>query len=439
MKNQVKGFMFYVAFVASLGGLLFGFDTAVISGAEKAIQQVYGLSDFGHGFTIATALIGTIIGALFCGKPAEHLGRRRSLVLIALLYFVSAIGTATIINWYSFMLFRLMGGLAIGASSVVGPMYIAEISPSRWRGRFVAFFQFNVVSGILLAYLSNYCISGIPHDWQWMLGVIAIPALLFAALLFTIPESPRWLVKKQQARLAFDVLTKTGEPDVEKEIAEIEKSLADTGAKGEKLFQKQYSKPVMIAFLIATFNQLSGINAIIYYAPRIFEMSGVFHEGALIQSVAIGLTNLVFTMLGMAIIDKVGRKMLLCVGSVGMFVALSFVAYGFFTDKFEGYYMLLCLMGFIAFFAISLGATIWVVISEVFPNVVRAKGQVLGSMTHWVWAALLSWFFPMFFSVGGGFIFSFFAFAVLGSFVFALWMPETINKSLEQIQKDMLR
>ena len=437
MKNQVKGFMFYVAFVASLGGLLFGFDTAVISGAEKAIQAIYQLSDFSHGFTVAIALIGTIVGALFCGNPAERFGRRRAMIAIALLYFVSAIGTATIINWYSFMFFRFMGGLAVGASSVVGPMYIAEISPSHWRGRFVAFFQFNIVLGIVLAYLSNYCISGIPNDWQWMLGALSIPALLFFILLNTIPESPRWLVKQQRIQDAHTVLTKTGEPDVKREIGEIEESLAETGATGVKLFQKQYSKPIMIAFLIATFNQLSGINAILYYAPRIFELSGVFRDGALIQSIIIGLTNLTFTMLGMVIIDKAGRKPLIYVGSIGMFISLSLVAYGFFAGKFEGYYMLLCLMGFIAFFAVSLGATIWVVIAEVFPNSVRAKGQVFGSMTHWIWAALLSWFFPMFLTIGGTFIFGFFALSVLGSFFFARWMPETKNKSLEQIQKEL--
>ena len=439
MNKQVKGYMFYIAFVASLGGLLFGFDTAVISGAEKAIQAIYNLSDFAHGFTIAIALIGTIIGALFCGAPADRYGRHRTLLVIALLYFVSAIGTASIINWYSFMFFRLMGGLAVGASSVVGPMYIAEISPSNWRGRFVAFFQFNIVLGIVLAYVSNYCVSGIPNDWQWMLAMLAFPALLFAALLPTIPESPRWLVKQDLSYNAKKVLLRIGEQDVDREIYEIKESLSDTGLKGENLFQKKYFIPLLIAFLISTFNQLSGINAILYYAPRIFEMSGVFHEGALMQSIIIGLTNLTFTMLGMVIIDKLGRKKLIYIGSIGMFISLSLVAYGFYAAKFEGYYMLLCLMGFIAFFAVSLGATIWVVISEVFPNSVRAKGQVFGSMTHWVWAALLSWFFPMFLSIGGTYIFGFFALAVLGSFFFALWMPDTKNKSLEQIQKELTK
>jgi sugar porter (SP) family MFS transporter len=438
MKNQVKGFMFYVAFVASLGGLLFGFDTAVISGAEKAIQSIYGLGDFSHGFTMAIALIGTIIGALICGNPTERYGRLPSLRVIATFYFISALGSALIINWYSFMFFRFLGGLAIGASSVVGPMYIAEISPSNWRGRFVAFFQFNIVLGIVLAYLSNYCISGVAHDWQWMLGVCSVPAMAFWLLLFTVPESPRWLVHHAQEEKAHAVLVKTGEPNVKREIDEIRQSIVSTGSAGGRLFQKKYSKPILIAFLIATFNQLAGINAILYYAPRIFELSGVFREGALIQSIIIGLTNLTFTLLGMAIIDKVGRKKLIYVGSIGMFIALSLVSYGFYAEKFAGYYMLICLMSFIAFFAISLGATIWVVISEVFPNSVRAKGQVLGSMTHWLWAALLTWFFPMFLSIGGTYIFGFFAVAVLCSFFFALWMPETQNKSLEQIQKELI-
>jgi len=437
MKKSVKGFMFYIAFVASLGGLLFGFDTAVISGAEKAIQSVYALGDMSHGFTIATALIGTIIGALFCGAPAERYGRRRSLVAIAVLYLVSAIGSAAIVNWYSFMFFRLVGGLAVGASSVVGPMYIAEISPSKWRGRFVAFFQFNIVLGIVLAYLSNYWISGIPDDWQWMLAVLAAPALLFAVLLFTIPESPRWLVKRGRSEEARGVLSTTGESDVDKAVEEIAGSLEATGTTGEKFFQRKYFKPILIAFLIATFNQLAGINAILYYAPRIFEMSGAFSDGALVHSIIIGLTNLTFTMIGMLVIDRVGRKPLIYVGSIGMFVALALVSYGFWAEKFEGLYLLLCLMGFIAFFAVSLGATIWVVISEVFPNSVRAKGQVFGSMTHWVWAALLTWCFPMLLSIGGTYIFGFFALAVLCSFFFALWMPETKNKSLEQIQKEL--
>ena len=308
MKNTAKNFMFYVAFVASLGGLLFGFDTAVISGAEKSIQVVYDLSDFSHGFTIAIALIGTIIGAFVCSKPVEKHGRLKALKIIAFLYFVSAVGSAAIIDWYSFLFFRFAGGLAVGASSVVGPMYIAEISPSRWRGRFVAFFQFNIVLGIVLAYFSNYWIHGIAHDWQWMLGVEAIPAIAFALLLYTVPESPRWLVKQDREAEARHVIKKVSNANIEQEIHEIKESLVTIGASGEKLFQHKYRKPILYAFLIATFNQLSGINAILYYAPRIFEMSGVFTDSAMMQSIVIGLTNLTFTMIGMILIDQVGRK-----------------------------------------------------------------------------------------------------------------------------------
>lgn len=435
--NSVKGFMYYIAFVASLGGLLFGFDTAVISGAEKSIQNIYNLSDFAHGFTIAIALIGTIVGALICSKPVEKYGRLNALKVIAVLYFFSALGSAIIINWYSFMFFRFMGGIAVGASSVVGPMYIAEISPSHWRGRFVAFFQFNIVLGIVLAYCSNYCINGIPDDWRWMLGVLAIPAFLFGILLFTVPESPRWLMKERKEAEAKEVLLRVRNCDVEKEVFEIKGSLRILDTKDDKLFQKKYFKPLLYAFLIATFNQLSGINAILYYAPRIFEMSGLFRDSAMMQSIVIGLTNLTFTMIGMILIDKMGRKKLLYIGSGGMTIALALVARGFYVDSISGYYMLVCLMAFIAFFAISLGATIWVIISEVFPNSVRSKGQVFGSTTHWVWSALLSWMFPVFISTGGTFIFGFFAFMMALSLFFALRLPETKNKSLEEIEKEL--
>lgn len=438
MKNTVKGRMFYIAFVASLGGLLFGFDTAVISGAEKAIQDIYELTDFAHGFTIAVALIGTIIGAFVCGKPAEKYGRLRLLIVIAWLYLISAIGSAAIVNWHSFIFFRFLGGLAVGASSVIGPMYIAEISPSHWRGRFVAFFQFNIVLGIVIAYLTNYAVVGIPHDWQWMLGIEAIPALCFALLLMTVPESPRWLVKHGMVNKARGILTQIGEPNVEKELIAIQESLKTTGGSNEKLFRKKYFKPLLIAFLISSFNQLTGINAILYYAPRIFELSGLFREGAMVQSIIIGVTNLTFTMLGMILIDKVGRKKLIGFGSIGMFFSLALVARGFYYEIFEGYYMLVCLMGYIAFFAISLGATIWAVISEVFPNSVRSGGQVFGSMTHWIWSALLSWFFPVFLSIGGTYIFGFFSIIALGSLVFAIKLPETKDKSLEEIQKELI-
>lgn len=431
--------MFWVAFVASLGGLLFGFDTAVISGAEKQIQAVYALSDFAHGFTMATALIGTIIGALFCGKPAERFGRKKSLIVIGILYLVSAVFSGAIVNWYSFMFFRFIGGLAVGASSVVGPMFIAEISPAKWRGRFVCFFQFNIVLGIVLAYFSNYWIAGVPNDWQWMIMAESIPAFLFSVLMFTMPESPRWLVKQGREVDAAAVFEKTGENDIQGEMEAIRQSLADSSAKGGKLFQKKYWKPILIAFLIATINQLTGINAILYYAPRLLELSGVFREGAMLQSIIIGLTNLTFTMLGMFIIDKVGRKTLIGIGAVGMVICQAMVARGFALEAFHGYYMLIFLVGYVAFFALSLGATIWVVIAEVFPNDVRAGGQVFGSMTHWVWSALLTWFFPMFLSIGGQYIFTFFSIMAALALVFAWWMPETKGKSLEQIQKELVK
>ena len=440
---MVKKFMFYVAFVASLGGLLFGFDTAVISGAEKDIQQVYGLSDFLHGFTMSSALIGTIIGALFSTSPVEKYGRQKSLIVIAVMYLLSAIGSALAPDnaWWLFIFSRFLGGLAVGASSVAGPLYIAEVSPSHWRGRFVAFFQFNIVLGIVLAYCSNYIIDGFDNDWRWMLGVESVPALLFALLLFTIPESPRWLMGQGMEQEARRVLGQVDDTNLEQQVAEIRASLAEDKGESEALFQHKYWKPILIAFLIATFNQLAGINAILYYAPRIFEMSGVAREGSLFQSIIIGLTNLTFTMIGMVLIDKVGRKKLLYIGSLGMTLALGTASYGFYNELTSGYLLLVCVMVFIAFFAVSLGACIWVVIAEVFPNSVRGKGQVLGSMTHWFWSALLTWTFPVFLgtgSSGGGLIFCIFAVMSALSIVFAWKLPETKNKSLEQIQNELV-
>jgi len=439
--KSFNGFMLYVAFVASLGGFLFGFDTAVISGAEKAIQLVYGLTNFWHGFTIAIALFGTIFGTFIVKKPVEKYGRRNCLQFIAYLYLISALGSALIVNWHSFLFFRFMGGIAVGASSVVGPMYIAEISPANWRGRFVAFFQFNIVLGIVIAYLSNYFISGIPDDWRWMLGILAAPALLFGLLMVTVPESPRWLVKNNKEDKARLVFQKIGQKGIDQELKDIKESLGSSNSKDENLFQRKYFRPLLYAFLIATFNQLSGINAILYYAPRIFEISGVLKDSALMQSILIGLTNLVFTMIAMIIIDRVGRRKLLLIGSVGMVISLALIAKGFYFGTLHGYFMMIYLMGFIASFATSLGAVIWVLISEVFPNSVRSKGQVFGSMTHWIWCAILSWIFPIIiggYENGGVLIFAFFAVAMIFNFFFA-WkiLPETRNKSLEQLQKEL--
>ena len=437
--EKAKKFMFYVAFVASLGGFLFGFDTVVVSEAEKGIQNYYQLSGWLHGFTMAIALFGTIAGALFCGRPAEKFGRLASLKAIAYLYLFSALGCAFATNWWILIFFRFMGGVAVGASSVVGPMYIAEIAPADWRGRFVAFFQFNIVLGLVTAYISNWWLSGLQltDDWRWMLGVLALPSVLFAALLYTIPESPRWLVLMGRDSDAGSVLSRIGDSNVTAALNQIKDSISQTEI-SEPLFQKKYWKPILIAFFVATFNQLSGINAINYYAPRILEAAGVFRESALLQSIFIGMTNLIFTMLGMVVIDKFGRKNLLYIGSVFMTIALLSVAAGFKYESLGGYYMLFSLMLYIAAFAMSLGAVIWVLISEVFPTSVRAKGQVFGSMTHWAWCAILTWVFPTLVESGLSVpTFCFVALMAALTFVFALKLPVTKNKSLEEIQKEL--
>jgi sugar porter (SP) family MFS transporter len=436
--------LFLGALVAALGGLLFGFDTAVISGAEQSIKEVYQLEGFWHGFTNAIALIGTIVGALFSGKPAERLGRRKVLIFIAALYTISAMGSALAGSWHSFLLYRFLGGLGVGASSVVGPMYISEISPAAMRGRLVALFQFNIVFGILLAFLSNFFINRlIEHDaWRWMLGVETIPALLFFALLFLIPESPRWLVRKFRKEEALITLKKLGSSRADAELQEIEDSMqAEKKGITEPLFIKKYQFPIICAVLLATFNQFSGINALMYYSPRIFEMTGVARDSALMQAAIIGVTNMVFTILAMTVIDRFGRKKLLIVGSIGMILFLGLTAQAFYRQAFDGFGIVIYLVGFIGFFAFSQGAVIWVFISEIFPNAVRAKGQALGSFTHWFWAAALTWTFPVVAEMkGGGTIaFSFFTIAMVLHLVFVVKMlPETKGRSLEELQRELI-
>ncbi len=428
------------AFVAALGGFLFGFDTAVISGVEKSIQQLWSLDDFWHGFTVASALIGTVIGSMVAGRPAETYGRKRVLQAIGLLYLLTSLVTALTPSWLPFLLFRFLGGVGVGASSVVGPMYISEISPAHSRGRMVALFQFNIVSGILIAFISNYLLSGIGEDaWRWMLGVQAFPSLLFFAMVFLVPESPRWLIKHSRTAEAKEVLQKIGEPEVEKTFALITQSLkVEEGSSSENLFSKAYRKPILFAMILAMFNQLAGINAIMYYAPRIFEMTGLSKDTALLQSVSIGLTNMIFTLLAISVIDKFGRKTLLIIGSLGMIVSLGLVAKTFYTQDFGGYSVMIYLIGFIAFFAFSQGAVIWVFISEIFPNTVRSKGQALGSSTHWVMAAIISWTFPILAEsseMGGAYAFTLFSAMMVLQLLF-VWkvLPETKGKSLEQIQ-----
>ena len=427
--------------VAALGGLLFGFDTAVISGTTSGLAQIYQLSPALLGVTVASALWGTILGAMLAGIPGERFGRRDSLRIMAILYLISALGCAGAWNWYALLVFRFIGGLGIGGSSVLGPMYIAEIAPARLRGRLVGFFQFNVVFGILLAYFSNYLI-GLQRfgnaEWRWELGVAAIPAALFFAMLFGIPRSPRWLVKQARIEEARSVLQLTGEENFDRELQEIVQSIhLERKQAEEKLFSRKYAFPIFLAVSIAMFNQLSGINAILYYLNYIFAHAGFSKVSGNLQAVAVGSTNLLFTVIAMSVIDKIGRKTLLLIGSVGTAACLAGVAIIFFTAAHQNL-LLWLLIGYIAFFAFSQGAVIWVYLAEVFPNPVRAKGQSLGSFSHWVMNALISGVFPMMAASSGGYPFVFFsAMMVLQFLVVLLVYPETKGITLEGMQKKL--
>lgn len=435
--------LLFSAIVAALGGLLFGFDTAVISGTTDWLKSQFALTDFTLGFTVASALIGTIVGSITVGRPADTLGRRGILFLLAVLYFVSALGCALAWGWWSFMLFRFLGGLAVGGASVVSPMYIAEISPARLRGRLVAVTQFNIVLGILLAYLSNYIIGKLnlgTSEYRWMFGVMAAPSAAFFLLLFLTPQSPRWLIALGRLDEARSVLEKCGtEPGaLDQEVRDIQASLdVQHHTLEEPFFRRKYLKPILLAVAIAAFNQLSGINALIYYTPHIFRMAGAGAESALFQSVIIGFTNLVFTMAALTVIDHFGRRRLMLVGSVGYILSLSAAAYAFYTNT-GGRLLLASLLVFIASHAFGQGAVIWVFISEIFPNRVRARGQALGSFTHWIMAAAISWTFPMIAARSGGHTFAFYAVCMIGQ-LFWVWfvMPETKGVSLEQIQKQL--
>jgi len=431
--------------VVALGGFLFGFDTAVISGAEKSIQQFWNLNVFEHGLTVSIALVGTVIGSLLGSKPSDRFGRKNTLYFVAIAYLLASLGTALANNWYIFLAFRLLGGLGVGVSSVTAPIYISEISPADRRGRLVGLFQFNVVLGILISYLSNYLIGqGGETSWRWMLGVQAVPSFVFLVLINVIPESPRWLILKKQANeKALEILRIINPLNCDQELVSIQNSALDSeGKKHEKenLFSGKYSKPVMLAMLFAFFNQVSGINAIIYYAPRIFEMAGLGTHSSLLSTVGIGLVNFVFTLLAISIIDNVGRRILMLIGSIGLVTSLFLVSYTFYVGDFGGLAIPIYIMLFIAFFAFSQGAVIWVFISEIFPNQVRAQGQTLGSSTHWIMAALIAFSFPYFAEkLGGGNTFLFFGVMMVLQFVF-VWrvMPETKGKSLEQMENSIV-
>ncbi|MFB6343501.1 sugar porter family MFS transporter [Saccharicrinis sp. FJH62] len=442
MKQQS---VFLTAIIIAMGGFLFGYDIAMMSGTTAQLEELFNLNNFWLGFTVAVAIIGTIIGTLLIGKPAEKFGRRNSLILLSGLFTFSALGSAFSFNWAMLLFFRFVTGILLGSISVVTPMFIAEISPAKKRGRLVLMNQFFVVTSIFLAFLVNYILAQIIETgaWRWMIGVEAIPAASFFLLLRIVPESPRWLINQNRIDEALQVFERIKAEDPAKEV-EIVKTSVETELKMAhgKLFVKENKYPIMIAILMAAFNQLAGINAIMIYAPRVFEMAGFGTNSSLLQSISIGATNLLFTFVALFLIDRYGRRTLLMIGSVGMVFFLGMLSKAFFTNNFSelgGYGVMIYLMGFIAFFAFSQGAVLWVVISEIFPNKVRSKGQALGTFTHWIFAAALIWGFPVFAkmpTIGGGPSFAFFAVMMVIHFFFA-WrvLPETKGKSLEDIQE----
>ena len=425
--------------VGALGGLLFGFDTAVIAGTTHSLTLAYALTPRQLGFTVSVALIGTVIGAMSAGIPGQKYGARETLRVLAVFYVLSALGCAFAWNWDTLLLARFLGGLGIGGSSVLGPVYIAELAPAKIRGRLVGMFQINIVIGILLAYLSNFLIAQQrlgATEWRWQFGVAALPAVLFLVMLFGIPQSPRWLVTQKRIDEARQVLQKMGSEDPEKELQEIVDSVhVERLEKTEPLFTWKYRLPIFLAVTIGMFNQLSGINAILYYLNDIFAAAGFSKLSGDLQAVAVGGMNLLATLLAMSVIDKLGRKTLLLIGSVGTALCLAGVARIFLTQQHQEY-LLWFLVAYIAFFAISQGAVIWVYISEVFPNRVRAKGQALGSSSHWIMNAIIAYTFPQLAKSSGAYPFVFFSvMMVVQFFVVLFFYPETKRISLEQMQQ----
>ena len=427
----------------ALGGLLFGFDTVVISGAIDALVRLYGLSAQGKGWTVAIALIGTVVGALGAGTVGQKLGGRETLRITALLYIISAFGSALAWSWPSLMVFRFVGGLGIGASSVLGPVYIAELAPAKWRGRLVGTFQFNVVLGILLAYVSNYLIRTLnlgAAEWRWQVGIAALPAIGFLVLLFGIPRSPRWSASRDQIDDALAVLKLMGEPDPQAELADIREALRQEHASAhEPVFRWKYRYPLFLAISIGAFNQLAGINAILYYLPNIFASAGFSQVSGDQQAIAIGFTNLIFTMVGMSVIDKLGRKTLLLIGAAGTAGCLGGVAWLFSTHSHPGA-LVWILVTYIAFFALSQGAVIWVYIGEVFPNSVRSKGQGVGNASHWIMNTIIALEFPVvvhYLNTETPFVF-FAVMTIVQFLVVLLTYPETKWQTLEALQRRLV-
>ncbi len=434
--------IFFWSLTSALAGFLFGFDTVVISGAEKTIQALWGLSDNLHGIAMASALYGTVVGSLIGGWPADRFGRKATLLWIGVLYLLGAAGSGLASNVWVFIAARVIGGLGIGISTVVAPMYISEIAPPQHRGRLAGMFQFNIVFGILVAFVSNALLAGIgPNAWRWMLGVAAFPSVLYALLCLGLPESPRWLLTKKGDREAALKVLQQIEPElskdeITKQTDEIMAASTEQVSSGQ-FWTRRLRKPILLAFLIAFFNQLSGINAILYFAPRIFELTGLGAEAALLQSIGIGVTNLIFTFVGLWLIDRLGRRTLLYIGSFGYILSLGLVAWAFFTQHYS--IVPACIFAFIGAHAIGQGAVIWVFISEIFPNRHRAEGQTLGSFTHWIFAALLTTLFPKMVGVfPPGYIFSFFAGMMMLQLLWVRTMvPETKGVPLEQIQRQL--
>lgn len=425
---------------AALAGFLFGFDTVVISGADKALQSLWGTSDAFHGsIVMAMALWGTVIGAIFGGYPTNRFGRKNTLIYIGILYIVSAVGSALANDPVTFAAFRFIGGLGVGASTIAAPTYVSEIAPPKYRGRLVSLYQFNIVLGILIAFLSNYLLRNTGEEpWRWMLGVEAIPAIIYTAFIFMVPKSPRWLISKSRISEAKKVLQQIHPAaDIEAKMLEMSQQ-SETKSSGENIFMRKYRFPLILAFLVAFFNQLSGINAFLYYAPRIFEEAGLGESTALLSSIGIGVVNFLFTILGVFLIDRLGRKQLLFIGSIGYIVSLSLVAASFFLN-WGGLTVPIFLFLFIAAHAIGQGAVIWVFISEIFPNHLRASGQAFGSSTHWLLAAIIPSLIPFLFStVGAGTVFAFFAFMMVLQLLFVIFMmPETKGKSLEELSEEL--
>jgi MFS transporter, SP family, arabinose:H+ symporter len=434
--------IFFWSFTSALAGFLFGFDTVVISGAEKTIQTLWELSPRLHGIAMASALYGTVVGSLIGGWPADRFGRKATLLWIGILYFLGAAGSALAPNVGTFIVSRVIGGLGIGISTVVAPMYISEIAPPKQRGRLAGMFQFNIVFGILIAFVSNRLLADVGENaWRWMLGVAAFPSLLYTLFCFTLPESPRWLLSRKGDRAAALQILQRVEPEASSaEIAAEADAIAAASteqASSVHFWTRSLSRPILLAILIAFFNQLSGINAILYFAPRIFELTGLGAKAALLQSIGIGITNLVFTFVGLWLIDQLGRRTLLYIGSFGYITSLGLVAWAFFTQHYS--IVPVCIFGFIAAHAIGQGAVIWVFISEIFPNRHRAEGQTLGSFTHWIFAALLTTFFPsMVAAFPPGYIFAFFTGMMILQLIWVKTLvPETKGVPLEEIQKQL--